>query len=89
MHPTDSNVFWVGLFAAPVIWTFLAFAALLSFKFMYFLLVGVALGLSLINAIVSGPRASAKAPTLPLRALSRPHALALALPRVARPSHRR
>jgi len=50
VHPTDSNVFWLALFAAPVIWALLSIAALLSFKFMWFLLVNVALGLSAINA---------------------------------------
>jgi len=50
VHPTDSNVFWLALFASPVIWALLSIAALLSFKFMWFLLVNVALGLSGINA---------------------------------------
>ena len=50
VHPTDSNIFWLALFISPVVWGFLAIGALLSFKFMWFLLVQVAFGLSVINA---------------------------------------
>ena len=51
VHPTDSNIFWLSLFIAPIVWGVLGFAAILSFKFMWFLLVLVALGLSMINAV--------------------------------------
>jgi hypothetical protein len=46
----DSNVFWIGLFVAPVVWTLLAFASLLTFRFMWMLLVLVVLMLCSINA---------------------------------------
>lgn len=51
VHPTDSNVFWVSLFVTPAIWVLLAFGTVLSLKFAWCLLVLVALGLSLINAV--------------------------------------
>jgi hypothetical protein len=50
VHPTDSNIFWLALFISPIVWGILAIGALLSFKFMWFLLVQVAFGLSVINA---------------------------------------
>ena len=51
IHPTDSNVFWAALFAFPVVWVIMAFGAALTFKFMWLLLVCVALGLNMINVV--------------------------------------
>merc|ERR1719409_1242469 len=34
IHPTDSNVFWLGLFIAPSIWTLIAIATVLTLHFM-------------------------------------------------------
>ena len=50
VHSLDSNVFWVGLFLAPVIWTVLAMGTVITLRFMWMLLVIVALALTGINA---------------------------------------
>ena len=51
IHQTDSNLFWLGLFVPPVVWTILAFGAVLTLRFMWLLLCLVALSLNAINAI--------------------------------------
>ena len=51
IHQTDSNLFWLGVFLPPVVWTFLAFGAALTLRFMWLLLCLVALSLNAINAI--------------------------------------
>ena len=49
MHPTDSNAFWIALFAFPGVWLIFLIGAALTFKFMWLLLVVVALSLNGIN----------------------------------------
>ena len=51
VHPTDSNGFWMALFAAPAVWVLLAFSALFTLHFMWLLLVVVAFTCSAINVV--------------------------------------
>ena len=51
IHPTDSSFFWAVLFAAPVVWGILGFLAIITFKFMWGLLTGVALATSVVNVV--------------------------------------
>ena len=49
VHPTDSNVFWMTLFGAPLVWALLGIGAVITLHFMWLLLCLVALGLCGIN----------------------------------------
>jgi len=49
IHPTDSNAFWTALFVTPAVWFLLAIGAVLTFRFMWLLLIVVAGLCSLIN----------------------------------------
>lgn len=49
VHPTDSNVFWTSLFVFPGLWAIFLIGAALTLKFMWLLLVVVALSLHGIN----------------------------------------
>eukprot|EP00308_Calcidiscus_leptoporus_P012921 CAMPEP_0119375406 /NCGR_PEP_ID=MMETSP1334-20130426/35606_1 /TAXON_ID=127549 /ORGANISM="Calcidiscus leptoporus, Strain RCC1130" /LENGTH=224 /DNA_ID=CAMNT_0007393707 /DNA_START=59 /DNA_END=733 /DNA_ORIENTATION=+ len=51
VHPTDSNFFWLGLFLAPLVWLLLGFGAMLTLRFMWFVLVLVAFTCSMINVV--------------------------------------
>jgi len=51
VHPYDSNVFWLTLFATPAIWLLLGIGCLFTLKFQWLLLTTVALGMSGINVI--------------------------------------
>jgi len=51
IHPTDSNVFWVALFLAPCIWVLIAITTVLTLRFMWLVLVLVALGLTSMNTL--------------------------------------
>lgn len=51
VHPTDSNVFWVTLFASPAMWVLLGIGAALTLRFMWLLLIVVALTLNSINLV--------------------------------------
>lgn len=51
IHPTDSNIFWLGLFVPAGVWVLLAFGAILTFKLMWMLLILVALSLNMINVV--------------------------------------
>lgn len=49
VHPSDSLVFWIGLYAAPLIWLIFGFSAM--FHPQWLLIVGVALILSSANVV--------------------------------------
>ena len=49
VHPTDSNVFWMTLFGAPLVWALLGIGSIITLHFMWLLLCLVALGLCGIN----------------------------------------
>ena len=51
VHPTDSNVFWMGLFVAPGAWVLLAFSALFTLHFMWLVLILVAFTCNAINVV--------------------------------------
>lgn len=51
INPTESNVFWIGLFSAPGIWILLGLSTVLTLRFMWLVLVLVALGLNMMNVV--------------------------------------
>lgn len=51
INPIDSKVFWILLYAQPVMWLLLAVLALLKFQFLYLIVVAIALALSLTNGM--------------------------------------
>eukprot|EP00316_Scyphosphaera_apsteinii_P009772 CAMPEP_0119312772 /NCGR_PEP_ID=MMETSP1333-20130426/27003_1 /TAXON_ID=418940 /ORGANISM="Scyphosphaera apsteinii, Strain RCC1455" /LENGTH=233 /DNA_ID=CAMNT_0007317437 /DNA_START=14 /DNA_END=716 /DNA_ORIENTATION=+ len=51
VHPTDSNTFWLVLFVTPVVWLLLAVGALFTLRFMWLLLIVVALTCNMINVV--------------------------------------
>jgi len=51
VHPTDSLVFWVTLYATPLVWGLLGLAAFIGFKFQWLLIVVVAIVLSGANVV--------------------------------------
>lgn len=51
IHPTDSRMFWVGIYATPVVWFVFGIGALTGLRFQWLLIVAVALVLSGANVI--------------------------------------
>lgn len=51
INPIDSKVFWILLYAQPVVWMVFAFLCVLKFQFLYLLLIIIAISLSLTNAM--------------------------------------
>ena len=47
---TDAWIFWTALYVTPVIWFFLIFGQLLSFRFFWFITASICLSLSFANA---------------------------------------
>lgn len=47
----DSTIFWVALYAQPLIWLLLSITCFIGWKFQWFMVIGFALVLSLSNAI--------------------------------------
>ncbi|KAJ3222450.1 Golgi apparatus membrane protein TVP23 A [Clydaea vesicula] len=50
-NPLDARMFWISMYAYPVIWGFLAFSALISFKFEYLLIHVLAITLNVANVV--------------------------------------
>jgi len=48
---TDSFVFWMALYAYPIVWLFFGFIDLMSFKFLWIILCGICFTLSFTNAL--------------------------------------
>lgn len=51
INPIDLKMFWIFLYAQPIAWMILGFLALLKFQFLYFMLVAIALALSITNGM--------------------------------------
>ncbi|CAN6657227.1 golgi apparatus membrane protein Tvp23p [Trichomonascus vanleenenianus] len=51
INPIDSKVFWLMLYVTPALWCGLALLAILKFEFLWLLLIGIALILTIINAL--------------------------------------
>ena len=51
IHPTDSSVFWIGIFVAPAVWILIAIATVLTLRLMWLVLVLVCVGLTLMNTV--------------------------------------
>ena len=67
IQPTESNVFWLGLFIAPAVWVLLALSTVLTLRFMWLLLVLVAFGANALNCLGYVRRAAAPPhPLLPM-----------------------
>jgi hypothetical protein len=51
INATDSKVFWMALYAVPVLWLLLALVAILKFQFFWLTIVVVALILNMANVL--------------------------------------
>ena len=51
ISPSDSRVFWLGIYGTPVVWIALSVVAIITFKFDWLLICAVAIGLSVANVV--------------------------------------